>query len=346
MSKKSLYINIGIIVFVSVLLFVYLFFIDGIDTMISALKNASLVPMLLSLLMIVIYWLMETFSVHIMAKKLYPKSLFRHSLKTVMVGQLFNCITPFATGGQPMQAFILNLRGMPIGLATLSLFTRFIVYQTVLTLMSVLALVLRLDFFVENVSSLGYMVLIGFTVNFIVVAGLIMIALFPQWSKKASIAVISLLNKLKLIKNKKELEEKAVCQVDLFYENMYAAKEHVWIIVQMVILTFFQLISYFSIPYFICVALGFNDVSYFNILCSSSFVLMISSFVPLPGAALGAEGSFVLFFKMYFGESEYVATAMIIWRFITFYMPIICGTFFVNRLHKTDNVSLTSGDSK
>jgi len=345
-KKKLLYINIAIIIFVSILLVVYLFFIDGIDNLVSALRNASVIPLLIAVLLIVVYWFLESLTVYAMAKKLHPPHLLKNSIKTVMIGQLFNCITPFATGGQPMQAFVLVQRGMPAGLATFSLFSRFIVYQIVLTALSLLALLLRLNFFVEHISSLGYIVLIGFAVNFAVVAGLLLIAFFKNGALKAANAIISLLSKLKIVKNKEELMAKTADQIDLFYNNMCALKDHVKTIVIMFILTFFQLIAYYSIPFFICIALGADNISYFNVLCSSSFVMMISSFVPLPGAALGAESSFLLFFNMYFTHSEHIATAMVIWRFITFYLPILCGVFFVNRLHKIDNINLTVEDNK
>ena len=346
MKKKLLYINIAIIVFVSILLVIYLFVIDGIDNLCSALKNASLIPLLISVLLIIIYWFLESLTVYVMAKKLHHSHLLKNSVKTVMIGQLFNCITPFATGGQPMQAFVLVQRGMPAGLATFSLFSRFIVYQIVLTILSIFALLLRLNFFVEHISSLGYIVLIGFTVNFAVVAGLLMIAFFKRGSIKIANSIISFLHKIKLIKNKEEMIQKTSAQIDLFYCNMCALKDHIRTIIIMFILTIFQLIAYFSIPYFICVALGADNISYFNVLCSSSFVLMISSFVPLPGAALGAESSFLLFFNMYFSDSYHIGTAMIIWRFITFYLPIICGVLFVNRLHKIDNINITAEEFK
>ncbi|MBQ6172606.1 MAG: flippase-like domain-containing protein [Clostridia bacterium] len=342
MKKKMMIINIAIIVFVTLLLVFYLFFVDGFDNFINAFKNASLIPMLTAFLMIIVYWILESLTVYVMAKKVYPPHQLKNSIKTVMIGQLFNSITPFATGGQPMQAFVLCQRGMPAGLATFSLFSRFIVYQIVLTIFSIIALIFRLNFFVSHISSLGYIVLIGFLVNFAVVAGLLMIAFFRNGTKKVAKALIVLLHKTKIVKSQEELIQKTNDQIDLFYENMCELKKYTGVIIKMVILTAFQLIAYFSIPYFICISLGAEDLSLFNVLCSSSFVLMISSFVPLPGAALGAEGSFLLFFSMYFTDSEYISTAMLIWRFITFYLPIIFGVMFLNRLHKIENITLTS----
>jgi len=346
LKKKTLYINIAIIAVVTLILLGYMFLVDGFGNLISALGQAKLSWLVGAVLMIVIYWIMETLSVFVLAKKLYPKHRLKHSLKTVMIGQLFNCITPFATGGQPMQVFILSQRGMPAGLATLCLFARFIVYQTVLTILSIIALILRLPFFIENVSKLGLIVLIGFIVNFAVVAALFSVAFFPNASKKIAISFVRFLGKIKIIKKTDKLIKRTDEQVSLFYEHIKQAEKYIGSLIKMSALTVVQLIAYFSIPFFIFTALGISGMSYFDALYSSAFVLMVSSFVPLPGAALGAEGSFLLFFNMYSISDNFTAVAMLLWRFITFYIPIITGMFFLNRLHKIDGITIMQASQK
>ena len=57
---------------------------------------------------------------------------------------------------------------------------------------------------------------------------------------------------------------------------------------------------------------------------------MISSFVPLPGAAGGAEYSFHTFFAPFFAPYGIsVNLAMLLWRLITFYFPILAGSCFL-----------------
>ena len=55
---------------------------------------------------------------------------------------------------------------------------------------------------------------------------------------------------------------------------------------------------------------------------------MVSSFVPLPGAAGAAEGSFFMFFGAFLQPSN-IAYAILIWRFFVFYLPILVGVFFI-----------------
>ena len=66
------------------------------------------------------------------------------------------------------------------------------------------------------------------------------------------------------------------------------------------------------------------------VVSAQAFVVMISSFVPLPGAAGGAEFSFKTFFAPFFSPYHIsVNPAMLLWRFITFYLPIIVGACFM-----------------
>ena len=69
-----------------------------------------------------------------------------------------------------------------------------------------------------------------------------------------------------------------------------------------------------------------------TVISCQAFVLLISTFVPLPGALGAAEGSYVLFFKNIFGG--YVHLSTVIWRFLTFYMAIIGGMIFALLVNK------------
>lgn len=69
-----------------------------------------------------------------------------------------------------------------------------------------------------------------------------------------------------------------------------------------------------------------------TVVASAAFILMISSFVPLPGASGGAEGSFYMFFRMFFKASGSVSVAILLWRLFTFYLPIVVGVYFARHL--------------
>jgi uncharacterized protein (TIRG00374 family) len=62
-------------------------------------------------------------------------------------------------------------------------------------------------------------------------------------------------------------------------------------------------------------------------MAAQAFVTMVAAFVPLPGASGGAEGSFFLFYSMFFTQGT-IFPAIILWRIITFYFNILFGCIF------------------
>lgn len=54
------------------------------------------------------YWFLESVVLYQMAKKVHKKQTLWQSIKITMVGQFFNTITPFASGGQPAQLYMMT----------------------------------------------------------------------------------------------------------------------------------------------------------------------------------------------------------------------------------------------
>ena len=92
----------------------------------------------------------------------------------------------------------------------------------------------------------------------------------------------------------------------------------------MILLTFFQLTCYFLVPYCLYRGFGLTNVSIVDIIAATAFVLMVTSFIPLPGGSGGAEGGFYIIFGMFF-IGKYIVPAILVWRIITYYMWMVIG---------------------
>ena len=64
-----------------------------------------------------------------------------------------------------------------------------------------------------------------------------------------------------------------------------------------------------------------------------SFISIISSYVPLPGGIGGQEYLFILMFGVYVNQ-PLLSSLMIMWRFITYYLPMIVGAVIFNIKNK------------
>lgn len=116
-------------------------------------------------------------------------------------------------------------------------------------------------------------------------------------------------------------------EVNKFYNNFKYLKKNIPLLLKSLFFTFIQLTLFLSISYVLYRGFGLEGTSLLQIISYQAYVLMISSFIPLPGAMGGAELGYHGFFKDIFGE-HYVNTAMMLWRIMTFYLPIIVGLFF------------------
>ena len=85
----------------------------------------------------------------------------------------------------------------------------------------------------------------------------------------------------------------------------------------------------FILPFLCALALGVDigAKEIIIIIALSSYLLLITTYIPIPGASGGSEFFFYLLFAPIFGSgNSTLASAMIIWRTITFYLPLLyCG---------------------
>lgn len=326
-NKKNL-INIAFIFVLSIVLFCILISGESPQKLLSVIENTHKKYLLLAGGCIIIYWIFDGISLYIISNKLVPSFHFRQALQTSMLGQLFNCITPFASGGQPVQAYSMVKYKIPLGTSSSILLAKFIIFQTVLTLYSFVVLFFKFQYFSDKISNFRYLVFLGFAVNTGVVLFLIAIGFFPHVTKRILIRLTKLLSKIKLVKNELEIIQKLEVEIIRFHDCFCFIRTNKSIIFISLIIVVFQLTFYYLIPYFICLSLKVPDIDPINIISAGAFVLMISSFIPLPGASGGAEGSFYLFFGYFFLKTGNIGIAILIWRIFTFYITILVGTIF------------------
>ena len=97
-----------------------------------------------------------------------------------------------------------------------------------------------------------------------------------------------------------------------------------------IVLNFIGLIAWYSIPLFLAYSLGdFISLNLMKSLTASAYVMVAGSFIPIPGASGGIEYAFTKFFSNFL-EKNKVATILILWRFITYYLGMILGAILFN----------------
>lgn len=336
--------NLILCAFSLVFLCLYLGLVDGVSNIVTVIKTVNVFWIFIGVACMVVYWILEAMILHLALKKLHPQQKFFETVKVSMIGQYFNCITPFASGGQPVQAYFLVKTGTPLGSAITALLSKFIVFQIALTVFSLSVLILKFRFFVHELRYLMIAVVVGFLVNGFVIAILVSVAYFKRGTMKCSFGIIDILHKLKFVKNPTEKKMYISRELEKFYENFVFIQKNKRMLLRMLLLSLVQLTVYFLIGYVIYLGFGLGGADPVTLISAQAFVLMISSFVPTPGAMGAAEGSSYAFFKLFF-HKEQIAFAIVLWRLLTFYLPIVVGLIFTlleKRNAPSDAVSIGS----
>lgn len=333
MKNKTKKLNLIFCVIAFFVMLAYMLFVDGEDVF-ASLGRINIGFLLIALLCMLLYWLLETCALHVVLKKLHKPQKFGNTLTVSVIGQYFNCITPFATGGQPIQVYYFVNSGVSLGSSMTALLSKFIVYQFMLTVYCAVLLVLRFSYFSTELKALQVLTVIGFVINFAVIVGLLVLAFFRKAARKIASGVVSLCARLKLVKDKEQKLKMIDEEMHQYTENFTFLKKQPLLILQMCLISAVQLTVYFGISCVIYLGFGGQGADFLTILSCQAYVLMISSFVPLPGALGAAEGSYAAFFAPIFGSL--VTASMFIWRFLTFYFPIIVGVIVTASLNRKE----------
>ena len=97
-----------------------------------------------------------------------------------------------------------------------------------------------------------------------------------------------------------------------------------------IVFNFIALCSIYMIPVFILYAMGeFKVISIGISIITSAYVMLIGSFVPIPGGSGGLEYGFVTFYGNFITGSK-LSAMMLVWRFITYYFAMIVGAIALN----------------
>lgn len=304
---------------------------DNFNETIHKLVTMKLSYLFLAFLMLFLFWLCKVLSMHLLIIKEHKDfKLFKTTL-LIMRTQFVNAITPFSTGGQPYQVYYLKKNNIDIGSSTSIIVQNFIVYQIALVFLGIVALFSNyiFGFFPKN-HLLTRLIILGFTINTLVIIVLFVVSFAKKINKKIIKLGITVLTKLRIVKNKEKTLKKWDNYINDFHNNATVLLKHKKLFFSTIFYNLCALVFLYSIPIFILYAMGdMNSMNVYEAIIASAYVMLIGSFVPIPGGTGGLEYGFVKFYGFFIHGSILSAT-MLIWRFITYYFGLIVGAIAMN----------------
>ena len=245
-----------------------------------------------------------------------------------MIGQLFNNITPFSSGGQPMQAYELTKTGKKVSDSLSALAVKFIVTQSALVITTLVIICFEFEFFANLMQDYLWLAIVGFAANIVAIIIVFIAGINKKVITTITTPIIKFLGKIRILKNVDEKIEKLDKSIDNFGTQFKLIKNQKKMVFKMFIFAVIESLLYYSLTYIVYRAFGNYGITFFQIIPVQAFLLLIMTFIPTPGSGIGAEGGFLLLFNSIFKEGT-INMSILFWRMYTFYLPIIVGALFL-----------------
>lgn len=248
----------------------------------------------------------------------------RTCLRVGLIGMYYSSITPAATGGQPMQVFSLKRRGIPAGVASSALAVKFFCWQCAMLLLGAVAWAISPGLVRATLGQAVWMVSLGFLLNGIAVVFVILIAISRNLVRAIIIFLVKVAHRLRIVRDVARTSSRWDAALQDFHASVDLISSHPFQFLTLFVLSLVQVLGLMSATYFVYRGFALREAGYGSILTIQLMLFIAASFTPLPGASGAQEGGFYLFFKHFF-PPQTIFAALLIWRFLTYYLSIIVG---------------------
>lgn len=326
-KKKKLVANFLFFLIVIIVLTIIVFNLNDINEIINHAKNMKIGFLIIAILFVLIHLVLTSLSLYTLQSKVENSLPFFLSINIANSEHLFNAITPFSSGGQPIQAYYLIKNGMTGEESASVLVANFIIYQFALTVFSTIGLILYFSRIHDVISSYVFIITVGFIINALILLGLILVTKVDSF-KKLLRGFFKLLAKIKFLnKSMTNLEQKTFSFVEDFQKGTKYLLSNKKVLFDIILIRLLDLIIFFSIPIFIFLALDVNISlnDFWFMIMATAFSATFMMWVPTPGATGGVEWAFTILFTGSIATTSVVVTAMLFWRMITYILPLILG---------------------
>ena len=330
--KKKLNKKLNIIILIIITILVLYFSLkDNFRETVNQIITMNIWFLLIAFILLIIFWIFRSYPMYTFCKKINKDFKFRQAFQLTLRTQFFNAVTPFATGGQPYQIIYLKQCGIDYASSTSVVLENFIVYQIALVSLGLIALFSNKIFHIFNkVQLLQQLITLGFLINTLVIVIMFVVAFSKKMNKKLIDIGIKVLTKLRIVKDKEKTLNKWDENITKFHNSAKLLLKDKKTFLSNILYNFLALCCLYLIPLFVIYSMGnFEAFNSGIAIVTSAYIMIIGSFVPIPGGTGGLEYGFVQFYGNFVTGST-LSAMMLVWRFITYYFGMIVGAIALN----------------
>lgn len=296
----------------------------------EVLRGASPLFCVVLVLVVIATMVLDVSKFCIICKTVTGKYMLRASVKTNFIGRYYDAVTPFSTGGQPMQIYYLNSKGISGGNSSAIVLIRY--FSSIMcwiVLGGALMIAGTVKGVLDGVSGGNLLKItgwIGIAVNLIVPAFVTLFLVLPKLMQKITVGIVKLGYKMKIVKDIDRTTARATKIVSDFKNSFKLMATSPLKLIVLLLVCFAESALTFSIPYFVMKAFSCQvDGMLLTIMSLNVFAIFGVSFIPTPGNSGVVEGMGALAFSAAAGAT--LVWSVITWRLSVFYIYILIGLF-------------------
>ncbi|MDO4272416.1 MAG: lysylphosphatidylglycerol synthase transmembrane domain-containing protein [Eubacteriales bacterium] len=316
-DKRKALLNFVFLITVFSLTMYFVFRGEDINEILAVVRQADGRYLLLGIVCVVLFIIGESVIIFYMMRSLGAKVRMGHCALYSFVGFFFSCITPSATGGQPMQIYYMKKDKLPIPVSTLVLMIVTITYKAVLVFIGVLICIFGRGFLNEHLGEYMWVFYLGLALNIFCVALMLVLVFAPGLAKWIMVKGLKIIEHFHIVKAKKSRLEKLERSMDQYHETAAFWASHKRIILNVFVITLVQRIILFTVTYWVYRAMGFHTYGIFTVTVLQSVISIAVDMLPLPGGMGISESLYMVMFVPVFGSV--LLPSMLLSRGIAYY---------------------------
>ncbi|MDO4440479.1 MAG: lysylphosphatidylglycerol synthase transmembrane domain-containing protein [Eubacteriales bacterium] len=242
------------------------------------------------------------------------------------VGFFFSCITPSASGGQPMQIYYMKKERIPIPVSTVVLMIVTITYKLVLVVIGIGILIFGQGFLHRYLEGILPVYYLGLGLNVFCVIFMTVLVFHPVLARVILRKGMQILERFHLMKPKKERVEKLELSMDTYRGTAEYLKEHLGVILIVFGITFVQRMALFAATWFVYLAFGLSGTSFWDVVFLQAVISVSVDMLPLPGGMGISETLFLHIFRPVFGSL--LLPGMVLSRGLGYYGELLISAVF------------------
>ncbi len=247
----------------------------------------------------------------------------------------YSCITPSASGGQPMEAFYMKKKGIHIPAATIVLMVVTIEYKFVLVLIGLALAIFDHPLIHSLPGQAQFFLYLGIGLNTVFVGLMAFLVFIPDTASYLITKLYHFLKRIHLLKEKNNREERLQQSMERYKTMSVHLKNNKLAIFNTTLITIIQRLVLFALTYVAYRGLGLHGESFVRMLILQAVISISVDMLPFPGGLGISEHLYLLIFTPIFGSAMLTTTSLLVSRGFSYYVLVIVSGIFSLILHLT-----------